>query len=197
MCEVPAVEPTDEELVLTVLAGDREAYSTLVRRHQDAVYSVCRHFLGQAEEAQDAAQEAFVRGYCSLRRLKNRPAFGSWLRGIAAHVALDLARQRRRLLARPPESATEIGAAPEPDADPAAAAGARETLHQVQDAVRALPETYRAVAILRFGLEMKYIDIASALGISEGAVEVRLVRARRMLRKRLSPLLAGAPEGVM
>ncbi len=191
------MEPTDEALVTATLAGDREAYSRLVRRHQDAVYSVCRHFLGHAEEAQDAAQEAFVRGYCNLRRLKNRPAVGSWLRGIAAHVALDFARQRQRLLARPYDGATEIGATHEPDADPAQAAGARETLRQVQEAVRSLPETYRTVAILRFGLDMKYTDIAAAVGISEGAVEVRLVRARRMLRERLSPFLAGAPEGVM
>ncbi len=191
------MEPTDEALVTATIAGDREAYSRLVRRHQDAVYSVCRHFLGHAEEAQDAAQEALVRGYCNLRRLKNRSAVGSWLRGIAAHVALDFARQRQRLLARPYSGATEIGASPEPDADPEQAAGARETLRQVQEAVRSLPETYRLVSILRFGLDMKYADIAAALGISEGAVEVRLVRARRMLRERLSPFLAHAPEGVM
>jgi len=195
MCEVSTVEPTDEELVTATLAGNREAYSHLVRRHQEAVYSVCRHFLGPADEAQDAAQEAFVRGFCSLRRLKNRSAVGSWLRGIAAHVALDFARQRQRLLARPYDSATGIGAAHEPTADPEEAAGARETLRQVQEAVRSLPETYRMVAILRFGMDMKYRDIASALGITEGAVEVRLVRARRMLRERLSPFLASVPEG--
>ncbi len=72
---------------------------------------------------------------------------------------------------------------------------ARETLHQVQEAIRSLPETYRVVATLRFGMDMKYAEIAKALGITEGAVEVRLVRARRMLRERLSPVLAAAPEG--
>jgi len=191
------VEPPDEELVMTVLAGNREAFSPLVRRHQDAVYSVCCHFLGQGEEARDAAQEAFVRAYGSLGRLHDRRAFGSWLRGIAAHVALDLARQRQRLLARPEIDASEIGAVPDPTLDPERSVTARETIRQVREAVGSLPEAYRLVAILRFGLEMKYCEIAQALGITEGAVEVRLVRARRMLRERLSPALAGAPEGAV
>jgi len=189
------VEPRDEELVTATIDGDREAFSTLVRRHQDAVYSVCCHFLGPAEDARDAAQEAFVRAYSSLRRLRNRHAFGSWLRGIAAHVALDFARQRQRLLACPDVHASEVEASHDPDADPVGTATARETLRQVQDAIRSLPETYRVVATLRFGLDMKYAEIAEAVGISEGAVEVRLVRARRMLREKLSPVLATAPEG--
>jgi RNA polymerase sigma factor (sigma-70 family) len=189
------VEPRDEELVTATLDGDREAFSALVRRHQDAVYSVCCHFLGQVEDAKDAAQEAFVRAYANLRRLRDRRVFGSWLRGIAAHVALDFARQRQRLLACPDIHASEIEASHDPEADPAGAASSRETLRQVQEAIRSLPETYRLVATLRFGMDMKYSDIARALGISEGAVEVRLVRARRMLRERLSPVLATAPEG--
>jgi len=191
------VEPTDEELVGNVLAGDREAFSPLVRRHQDAVYSVCCHFLGSGEEAKDAAQEAFVRAYGSLARLNDPRAFGSWLRGIAAHVALDLARQRQRLLARPDIDASEIGALPDPHADPERSVARHETLQEVRDAIDALPEAYRLVSVLRFGLEMRYAEIAQALGITEGAVEVRLVRARRMLREKLSPMLAGAPEGAV
>jgi RNA polymerase sigma factor (sigma-70 family) len=191
------VEPRDEDIVLSVLSGDREAFSALVRRHQDAVYSVCCHFLGHCEEAKDAAQEAFVRAYGSLARLNDRRAFGSWLRGIAAHVALDLARQRQRLLARPEIDASEVGASPDPALDPQRSIAARETLREVRAAIDALPEPYRLVAVFRFGLEMKYSEIAQALGITEGAVEVRLVRARRMLRERLSPVLAGAPEGAI
>jgi len=126
------VEPPDEELVMTVLAGNREAFSPLVRRHQDAVYSVCCHFLGQGEEARDAAQEAFVRAYGSLGRLHDRRAFGSWLRGIAAHVALDLARQRQRLLARPEIDASEIGAVPDPTLDPERSVTAREPIRPVR-----------------------------------------------------------------
>jgi RNA polymerase sigma-70 factor (ECF subfamily) len=191
------VEPRDEDIVLSVLAGNREAFSTLVRRHQDAVYSVCCHFLGHSEEAKDAAQEALVRAYGSLARLNDRRAFGSWLRGIAAHVALDLARQRQRLLARPEIDASEVGASPDPSLDPQRSIAARETLREVRAAIDALPEPYRLVAVFRFGLEMKYSEIAQALGITEGAVEVRLVRARRMLREKLSPVLAGAPEGAI
>ena len=191
------MEPTDEELVASVLTGNREAFSPLVGRHQDAVYSVCCHFLGPSEEARDAAQDAFVRAYGSLGRLHDPRAFGSWLRGIAAHVALDLARQRQRLLARPEIDASEIGALPDPNADPARSVTRRETLQEVREAISALPEAYRLVSVLRFGLEMKYSEIAEALGITEGAVEVRLVRARRMLREKLSPMLAGAPEGAV
>jgi len=191
------VEPRDEELVASVLAGDREAFSPLVRRHQDAVYSVCCHFLGASEEAKDAAQEAFVRAYGSLGRLQDPRAFGSWLRGIAAHVALDLARQRQRLLACPDVDASEIGALPDPEASPERSVTRRETLREVREAIEALPEAYRLVSVLRFGLEMKYSEIAQALGITEGAVEVRLVRARRLLREKLSPMFAGAPEGAV
>jgi RNA polymerase sigma-70 factor (ECF subfamily) len=191
------VEPTDEQLVTRVLSGNREAFSTLVRRHQDPVHAVCRHVLGRGEEAQDAAQEAFIRAYTGLSRLHDRSVFGSWLRGIAAHVALDLARQRQRLLARPCTTASEIGASPDPGPDPERSVTNRETIQEVREAIHSLPETYRLVAMFRFGLDMKYAEIAAALGITEGAVEVRLVRARRMLRERLSPLLAAAPEGAI
>jgi len=193
--EVPIVEPSDEELVARVLAGHREAFSHLVRRHQDAVYSMCCHILGQREEARDAAQEAFVRAYGSLGRLIDRRSFGSWLRGIAAHVALDLARQRQRLLARPDITASEIEASQSTAPDPERSLTARETIREVRDAINALPEAYRLVAMFRFGLDMKYAEIAQALGITEGAVEVRLVRARRMLREHLTPVLASVPEG--
>lgn len=191
------MEPTDRKLVAATLAGDRDAYSQVVQRHQDAVYSVCCHFLGSSEEAKDAAQEAFVRGYTTLRSLRNPAAVGPWLRGIAAHVALDLARQRQRFLARPIVDAGEVGASSDPTVDPEHSAVANETIRHVLAAIRGLPETYRMVSFFRFGLEMKYAEIAEAIGISEGAVEVRLVRARRMLRERLTPVLAGAPEGAV
>ena len=191
------MESTDRRLVADALGGDREAFSVLVRRHQDAVYSVCYHFLGPGDEAQDAAQEAFVRAYTTLRNLRKPNAFGSWLRGIAAHVALDLARQRQRLLARPDIDSSEIGAAPTVGMDPEASAVAGETLRQIQGAIRSLPETYRMAALFRFGMEMKYTEIAQALGITEGAVEVRLVRARRMLREKLAAQMKSAPEGAV
>ncbi len=191
------MEPTDREFVTATLAGDREAFSALVQRHQDAVYSVCYHYLGPRDEAQDAAQEAFVRAYTTLKNLRNPDAFSSWLRGIAAHVALDLARQRQRLLARPNIDASEIGASQDPESDPEKSVVAGETLRQIQGAIRSLPETYRLAALFRFGMDMRYAEIAEALGITEGAVEVRLVRARRMLREKLAAQLQSAPEGAV
>jgi len=177
------LEASDAMLVQQALAGGQEAFGALVRRHRDGVYSLCRHLTPNSEDAQDAAQEAFVRAFRGLRKLRDPSRFGCWLRSIASHVALDLARRHQRLLGRPSGTVSEIEAASE---NPEQEFLVREELREVHHAMRSLPEQYRVPMVLRFGLQMPYAEIAEVLGISHGAVEVRLVRARKVLRQMLS-----------
>jgi len=188
------LEASDAMLVQQALHGNQEAFGVLVQRHRNAVYALCRHLAPTAEDAQDAAQEAFVRAYRSLRSLRDPTRFGCWLRSTASHVALDLARRHQRLLGRPSGTVGEIEAASD---DPEQEFLVREEVRELQAAIANLPEQYRVPMVLRFSLQMPYEEIAEVMGISQGAVEVRLVRARKALRQMLSGAHQAAAGEVM
>jgi len=179
--------PDDDWAALArVAAGESGAFAPLVARHQDRVVALCQRFLGDREEALDAAQEVFLKVFRHAGRARPRGQLFTWIYRIAVNHCLN--RLRRRKLARF-FSLSSAGEAPEapaldpPDDAPDAFAelAARERWRATRRALDALPENQRAVVILaKFeGLSQK--QIAATLGISEGAVESRLVRAMRRL----------------
>lgn len=179
----PAVESSDAELVAAARAGDREAFGVLVDRHQRRVLAVAAGIAGDFHDAEDLAQEAFVRAFRSLDTLRDPARFAPWVGGIAAHVALDWIRGRR---GRPtprqdlPEPAFEPGL-PERLDPPAAEA----ELALVREIALGLPDDLRVVLTLRAVQGLAYAEIAQALGIEESQVKGRLHRAREELRRRL------------
>jgi len=187
----PAVALRSPETVLTRAAGgDREAFGRLVEEHKRAVYGLCLRLLTDAEEARDAAQEAFVRAYASLETFDLSQPFAPWVLRIARNHCLDLLRRRIPSRARVELDAEgEDGARrdlPDPSAERADDALERaQTRVTLEAAVAALPPNYREVIQLFHVEQMSYKEIAATLGVPIGTVMTWLHRARSRLRSTL------------
>ncbi len=189
-----ATQEPDAALVERSRSGDREAFGALVERHQRWVVGFLAHMTGDWQHGEDLAQEAFLRAFGGLGKLRDPARFRSWVGGIAAHVALDWRRRtaperRERPLDEAREPAFESGS-PDTLAGPSGPMGPMgtdlaETLAAVRAAALSLPEEERTVLALRAEGGLSYADIATALGVEESQVKGRLHRARRALRERL------------
>ena len=173
----------ESELIGSVLAGDPAAFTPIVERHQTAVYHLCYRMLGNASEAEDAAQEAFVRAYSQLDRYDPARPFKTWLFAIASHYCIDRLRRRRwQWLSIDDEMLPLRTAAPGPE-DLA-------LRHERQDEVAAwlalLPPKDRRAIVLHYWGGLSYAEIASVLGASVSAVKSRLHRARVTLGSRMA-----------
>ncbi|MCY3021013.1 MAG: sigma-70 family RNA polymerase sigma factor [Planctomycetota bacterium] len=165
---------SDAELVQRTLAGDREAFSKLVERHRRAVFAVALQRGFQPAEADDLAQEVFVKAYKGLGALQQPEAFARWLYGIAGHVAADAARARRRRREGVGlESAPEVEA---PDDDLVHLELDRDSA-EVLHALRELPEDQRLVLTLRYLENLTPKEIAERLGEPRGTIRSRLHHA--------------------
>jgi len=171
----------DDDLVLVrrTLAGDREAFDPLVRRHQRSVYAVVHGILRSASDAEDAAQEVFLRAYRYLPSFDAARSFEGWLMAIAVNQARGLRRARRG-------EASSVDPASLADSTariPAASnAGLREDALR---AIDALPERQRDAMLLFLNTDLTLDQIGDALGCSKGTVGAHLHRARAALKKAL------------
>jgi RNA polymerase sigma-70 factor (ECF subfamily) len=178
---------SDADLVGQVLAGDRGTFSMLVRRHNQRLFRACRAVLHDDEDAQDAAQAAWVSAYRHLATFRGEAAFATWVTRIAVHEAS--ARLRRR--ERPALVALEEVTVPD-DRDPERAASTGELGELLERHVDALPDGLRSVLVLRDVLELDTAETATCLGITEEAVRVRLHRARHALARELVGVVEAA-----
>ena len=172
----------DLELIAQAQAGDRSAFGELISRHSEDVIRVVYRMCGDAQIAEDAAQEAFLRAWVSLPGFEPRAPFRSWLYRIAVNAALD---SLRRKPTENLEDSEENLMLSDRSASPEAAYIEKEQAELVQGAVMALPEASRAVLVLREYGGLAYDEIASALEIPAGTVMSRLNYARNLLRERL------------
>ncbi len=184
----------DWELVARAQQGDRSAFAALVRRYQQPLAHFCQRMLGSAEDAEDVAQEAFVRLHRHLPRLRPRAKFSTVLFGYARNLALNHLRDsgrrgRGRTVAL--ENLGRAETAPGVQAD----SGARRSEAQAQLAagLAALPPRYREVLLLRELEQMDYEAIARVVGCRIGTVRSRLARAREQLRRILEERGVEAP----
>jgi RNA polymerase sigma-70 factor (ECF subfamily) len=176
---------TDQELVTSVLTGDQYAFAELVERYQQAVYNLAYRMLGNAGEAEDAAQEAFLRAYQHMKRYDASRPFKTWLLSIASNHCIDRLRKRRMTwlsLDEPlPHHPALNSDAPQPET--AALLGERDAaLHEL---LAELEPEYRMAVVLRYWYDMSYTEIAEMMDTSESAIKSRLFRARRLLADRL------------
>ncbi len=184
----------DAEVVRRVLAGERQLFEVLVRRHDPRVYRTVRAILRDEDEAEDAMQAAWVSAYQHLGEFAGTAAFTTWLVRIAANEALGRLRGRTRLV-RADDDEEEAGTMDPRAEDPEERAAAREAVSLVERAVDKLTPPYRLVFMLRDVEQLSTADTATALGLGEEAVKVRLHRARAMLRRTLGETVAqAAPE---
>jgi RNA polymerase sigma-70 factor (ECF subfamily) len=167
---------TRDDLLLVdrALLGDGRAYDELYRRHRDRVARVAYLLLGDPDQAQDAAQEAFLIGWRDLRRLRDPARFRPWVTG----VVVNLCRRRRRASARARQA---LDRHPGEEARPPDEGDTAAVRLAVRAAVDALPRQMREVVVLRFYCGFGEAEIAEALGIAAGTVKSRLGRARGRL----------------
>jgi RNA polymerase sigma-70 factor (ECF subfamily) len=200
---VASVIHDDAAIVAAILDGDRDAYRVLVERESRAVVRACVRVLGDLQEAEDVAQEAFVSAYRSLGSWRADGPFGAWLSRIAVRLAIrQLARRRAVTWVRPsiergdgtgPDLANE---AAWPDlragagSDPERAALQGERDRALHAAVAALADPYRETVALRFFAERSLDEIASVTGRPLGTVKTHLRRGLLQLRDRLEPGVA-------
>lgn len=176
-------EATDDELVGLVARGDKRAFARIVARHQPRLVALVARSLGSRAAAEDIVQEVFTRAWVKAPlwqvREPGRPGYAAWLSRIAVNLSIDQVRKVRP---------TTLDAVVEP-ADPAlpadAAIVARERAARVKAAIADLPERQRIAIGLTYDAEMSNADGAAAMGVSVGAFELLLVRARRALRQSL------------
>ena len=173
---------TDEEKLWIARArqGDDEAFSQLVEAYQRPVFNVCYRMLGEPAEAEDAAQETFIRAYTRLDSYDPQRKFSSWLLSIASHYCIDLLRRRRMSLVSwddlPPWRWL-----PDSDPQPEEVALRHEAQRHAQTLLSKLPPDYRAAVVLRYWHDFSYEEIAETLGSTLSAIKSRLFRARQMM----------------
>jgi RNA polymerase sigma-70 factor (ECF subfamily) len=179
---------SDWQLLAAAAAGDGDAFGALVERHQDRVVRLCERVLGDREEARDAAQEVFLKAFRHAADTEPRGQIYTWLYRVALNHCFNRLRRRKIVRFFSLDRGHDPGAGEAPAIDPAesrpdaeAELLARERWRRTRAAIDALPGNQRSVLLLaRFeGLSQR--QIAETLGITEGAVESRLVRAMRRL----------------
>jgi RNA polymerase sigma-70 factor, ECF subfamily len=167
------------EVLERFAAGDLEAFEALFRQHQKEVYAWIVRIVRDSGIAEDLTVETFWRIYKSRSRFEPAGNFRAWARRIATNAALDHLRSTRHETELP----EDLAGPPEPDS-----AVRRESREQIKRAFHELPAKYRLVATLALIEEEPYDNIAEAAGISASLVKIRVFRAVRMLRKKLSSL---------
>ena len=192
----------DAELIARILAGERELFHELVRPYEKAVYMTAYSILQNEHDAEDAAQEAVLKALKSLPRFRAEAKFSTWLISIAVNEARGRLRHARVLK-------IESLDAPQPDDEgtpvpaiirdwrevPSQALERKELRQMLRDAIASLPEIYRETILLRDVQELSIADTAATLGVREGVVKTRLLRARLMLQKILAPQLVSKRGG--
>ncbi|MGE3276242.1 MAG: RNA polymerase sigma factor [Vicinamibacterales bacterium] len=176
---VPLDALSDAQLVAAAVGGARDAFDVIVTRHRRVVYQVCFRFAGNPEDANDLAQDAFVRAWRGLRTFKGQAQLSTWLYRIAVNVCLNRV-SARRLDVEPLESDRFEDRHAE---DPRSGLIREERAVAVRRAIAALPRKQRATLILRTYHEMSHQQIADILGSSVGAVKANFFHALANLKR--------------
>jgi RNA polymerase sigma-70 factor (ECF subfamily) len=179
----------ETEWIQLARRGDQAAFGRLVVAYQTPVYNLTYRMLGNAGEAEEAAQEAFLRAYTRLHSYDPQRPFRSWMLSIASHYCIDMLRKRRitwlsfedEIAA--PDNSTQTAATrlASNSPNPEAVVAQREQEAQIQQLLTALSPTDRAAITLRYWYDCSYEEIAETLNLTVSAVKSRLHRARRRL----------------
>lgn len=180
----------DAELTRRCLAGDERAYRDLVERYRRPVYTLARRMVRSAEDAEDVAQETFVRMFRALDRYDPARPFAAWLFTIATRLCIDHLRRRRVQPVSLTREDSESGESRELDIEdtlpgPEELAARSEEERGTRDLIEGLPEHYRVVVVLRHQQDLSYEEIAEALSLPLGTVKARIHRARALLKERM------------
>jgi RNA polymerase sigma-70 factor (ECF subfamily) len=203
--KAPAAEATasrEAETIARILGGEGELFHELIRPYERSLYFAALSLLRNTEDAEDAVQEAVMKAYKALPTFRSEAKFSTWLASIVLNEARGRLRHDRIL------TFESMDASPDPEEEftPAVIADWREVpleslerkevREMIQQAIAMLPEIYREVFVLRDVQDLSIAETAATLGIADGLVKVRLLRARLMMQKCLAPKLQTGRGGV-
>ncbi len=174
--------PTDRDFLVRARRGDAEsadAFGELVTRYQTSVFNVCYRILHERGEAEDLAQETFMRAYDRLHTFDLEREFGPWIRRIAANLCLNHLESQKSTALLDEERDADEGQRPEKQVE------VKERSEQIRGALASLPAHYRVVVELRHYQELSYDEIAAELKIPLSDVKSHLFRARKLLAEKL------------
>jgi RNA polymerase sigma-70 factor (ECF subfamily) len=176
-----------------VLKGDHNAFGEIVEIYKDKVYQLCYRMLGNQYEAEDVAQEAFLRAYLNIQRYDDNRKFSTWLYRITTNLCIDRIRKRKPVChldaqLEGSDSLTLYSQIASSSYLPEKEVENMELQESIQQAILMLPEKYRAVIILRYIEELSLEEISGILDMPVGTVKTRLHRGREALRKHLRKL---------
>ena len=162
--------------------GDKEAFGQLIGAYQTPVYNLAYRMLNNSGEAEEAAQEAFIRAYTRLESYNPEHKFSTWMLSITSNYCIDLIRKRRALLLSIDEPLPAHPALQsEKSQGPESQMVTNEQQEMVQELLQELQEDYRQAVVLRYWYEMSYDEIAEVMNTTVSAIKSRLFRARRLL----------------
>jgi len=192
-------DTTDEaQIIASILAGNTHLFHDLIRPHERSVYAMALSLLHNEADAEDVAQEAFLKAFRNLRNFRGESKFSTWLISITLNEARGRLRSKKNIklesLDEPREGEGTVTPALLRDwrEIPSEALERKEIRQMLQQAITDLPLIYREVFLLRDVEDLSVNQSAEALGISVASVKVRLHRARMMLQKKLVPQLKKA-----
>ena len=187
----PASTLSDADIVKRVQAGDPALFEILMRRHNQRLYRAARAVIKDEQEVEDVMQQAYINAFTHLHQFEERSQFSTWLTRIALNEAFG--RRRKMQPSEDPGEFMDTIRSPQPD--PERQAYAQELHRVLEEAVDALPDTYRAVFMLRDVEGLSTSETGEGLGLGEEAVKTRLHRARAMIRRavtaRIGEVVAG------
>lgn len=181
---------SDAVLASRAAAGDERAFAGLVRRHKEPLYRLLRRYTGDADEAYEAAHEAFIAAWGALKRYDTNRPFLTWLRTIAINKARDRGRRttfRRLLFGAGGLDQSEAVATPDKAALADEAVIERQDAARLDEAISQLPSALKEALLLTAFEGLSQYEAAEILGVTAKAVETRAYRARRMLAATLDP----------
>jgi RNA polymerase sigma-70 factor (ECF subfamily) len=178
----------EPSVIAAARQGDRQAFAQIVAEFQTPIYNLAFRMLGNRNDAEDAAQETFLRAYSQIKTFDPSQNLATWLLSIAAHYCIDRLRrgQRFRWLSFDEPAGDQVAASLMTDEPtPEQFVLTREREEEVQQLLQKLPPAYRLVTVLRYWYDLPLEEIAKTTGDSLSSVKVKLFRARQMLAKQM------------
>jgi len=188
----------EAQMIAAILDGDTEQYHELIRPYERSVYKMALSFMKNESDAEDVAQEAFLKAFRNLAKFRGQAKFSTWLISITLNEARGRLRHQSASRTESLDATSEEGGHVSPALlrdwreVPSEALERKEVREMLKEAISGLSPIYREVVLLRDVEELSIEETAAALTISSASVKVRLHRARIMLQKQLAPQLKSA-----
>lgn len=177
----------ERELIARLQKRDEAAFEELIRQYEKKVYTLCFRMCGNSEDAEEAAQDAFLALWRGIDRFRQEPSLSTWIYRLATNACIDTLRRRKKQSGSVSLDDEELFVdAVDTSPQPQETVEHRETQKLLQEGLSALPEEYRKVLILREIEGLSYTEIAESASIELGTVKSRISRGRSLLRNFLS-----------